>query len=254
MLASAAPTSADRPAEAEARISSGRYDDLPAAALVSVMLRQVFRGRIALVSSFGTESAVLLDLVAEVDPTTPVLFLDTGKLFAKTLRYRDALKARLGLTDVRVLHPSARSLEEEDGGGELWRIDTDRCCYLRKVMPLTAGLDGFDAWITGRKCFHGGERGRLSTIETDAGGKTKINPLANWTPADITTYFANRNLPSHEMEADGYRSIGCIPCTDRANAWEEPRAGRWRHTHKTECGIHGRLSNTDSGDPPTREQ
>jgi len=244
---SAVPTLADHPAEvaaeAHARLLDRQYGDLPAADLVAVMLRQVFRRRIALVSSFGTESAVLLDLVARADPTAPVLFLDTGKLFAQTLQYRDALAARLGLTDIRVLRPSARPLDAEDRGGALWCVDADRCCYLRKVMPLARGLNGFDAWITGRKRFQAGERARLPTIEAD-GGKMKINPLASWTPADIAAYFAKRNLPRHEMEADGYRSIGCIPCTDRVSAWESPRAGRWRHTHKTECGIHGRPSGT----------
>ncbi len=241
------PTLADRPAEAaaeaHARLLDRQYGDLPAADLVAVMLRQVFRRRIALVSSFGTESAVLLDLVARVDPATPVLFLDTGKLFAKTLHYRDVLAARLGLTDIRVLRPSARSLKAEDRGGALWCVDADRCCHLRKVMPLARGLNGFDAWITGRKRFQAGERARLPAIEA-GGERIKINPLASWTPADIAAYFATRNLPRHELEADGYRSIGCVPCTDRVNACEGPRAGRWRHTHKTECGIHGRPSGT----------
>lgn len=242
----AAPTSPDRPIEeaTEIGIRAGvlnrQYGDLPAAELVSVMLREVFPGRIALVSSFGTESAVLLDLVAKTDPATPVLFLDTGKLFAATLRYRDALTARLGLTDIRVLRPSGWSLAAEDPDSELWRVAADRCCFLRKVMPLALGLNGFDAWITGRKRFQGGERGQLSVIEADAEGKIKINPLAGWTPADIATYFVSHDLPRHEMEAAGYQSIGCVPCTDRVNAWEGPRAGRWRHTQKTECGIHGR--------------
>jgi len=230
-----------------ARMLNGRYGDLPAAALVGVMLRQVFRGRIALVSSFGTESAVLLDLVAQVDPATPILFLDTGRLFEKTLRYRDAVAERLGLTDIRVLRPDAWSLDAEDPRGELWRADADRCCQLRKVLPLTRGLARFDAWITGRKRFQGGERRRLATIEAGAGSRIKINPLASWTPTEIATYFADRNLPRHGLEADGYRSIGCIPCTDPVNAWEGARAGRWRHSHKTECGIHGRSSDVDGG-------
>jgi phosphoadenosine phosphosulfate reductase len=113
---------------------------------------------------------------------------------------------------------------------------------LRKVTPLTHGLNGYDAWITGRKRFQGGERGQLSAIEADADGKIKINPLAGWSPANIAAYFVSQNLPRHEMEAVGYQSIGCVPCTDRVNAWENPRAGRWRHTQKTECGIHRRSS------------
>lgn len=240
------PVAGDAALGVSARILSERYGDLPALDLVRVMLRDVFHGRIALVSSFGTEAAVLLDLVAQVEPTTPVLFLDTGKLFAETLRYRDTLAARLGLTDIRVLRPAASSLAAEDREGALWREDADRCCFLRKVMPLRLGLNGFDAWITGRKRFHGGERGQLPAIEADAEGKIKINPLAGWSPAEIAAYFINHDLPRHEMEADGYRSIGCVPCTDRVKAWEDPRAGRWRNTRKTECGIHRRRS--DPGD------
>lgn len=242
-IGGAAAAAADCPAaSADQRACdlNAQYGDQPAAALIQLMLCQVFRDRIALVSSFGTGSAVLLDLVAKVNPATPVLFLDTGNLFAETLRYRDALAARLGLTDIRVLRPDAWSLDAEDRDGELWRVDASRCCYLRKVLPLTCGLQRFDAWITGRKRFQGGERGGLTTIESDNGGKVKINPLANWTPADIATYFEAHDLPRHPMQADGYPSIGCAPCTGQAKAWEAPRAGRWRHTVKTECGIHGR--------------
>jgi phosphoadenosine phosphosulfate reductase len=203
------------------------------------MLCRVFRGRIVLVSSFGAESAVLLDLVAKIDPATPVLFLDTGNLFAETLHYRDTLAARLGLTDIRVLRPDPWSLIVEDVDDELWRVDADRCCHLRKVLPLARGLQHFDAWISGRKRFQGGDRGGLATIECHD-GKIKINPLANWTPADIAAYFEAHDLPRHTMQANGYPSIGCVPCTDQAEAREGPRAGRWRHTMKTECGIHGR--------------
>jgi phosphoadenosine phosphosulfate reductase len=213
---------------------------LPADAIIATMLRQVFPGRIALVSSFGTESAVLLDLVAQADPATPVLFLDTGKLFPETLTYRDALVARLGLTDVRVLRPDPWGIAAEDGSSTLWRSDADRCCHLRKVVPLQQGLRGFDAWITGRKRFQGGERQQLSTFETDDEGRIKVNPLAGWTPADIETWFARRGLPRHPLEADGFRSIGCAPCTDRVKPGEDARAGRWRHSQKTECGIHNR--------------
>jgi phosphoadenosine phosphosulfate reductase len=143
-----------------------------------------------------------------------------------------------------VLRPDPWSLDAEDRDGELWRVDADRCCHLRKVLPLTCGLQPFDAWITGRKRFQGGERGGLATIESGNGGKVKINPLANWTPADVATYFEAHDLPRHAMQADGYPSIGCAPCTGQAEAWEGPRAGRWRHTVKTECGIHGRSLHT----------
>ncbi|MFM1960899.1 MAG: hypothetical protein RL588_2416, partial [Pseudomonadota bacterium] len=119
---------------------------------------EVFPERLALVSSFGAESAVLLHMAAQVRPDLPVLFLDTGMLFAQTLDYRRALTARLGLTDVRDLRPAFADLATADPKSDLWRTDTDACCEVRKVLPLERGLEGFEAWITGRKRFHGGDR------------------------------------------------------------------------------------------------
>jgi phosphoadenosine phosphosulfate reductase len=224
-----------------------RYGACSATDLIAAMIHQVFPSRIALVSSFGTDSAVLLDMVAQVAPATPVLFLDTGHHFPATLRYRDRLAARLGLTDIRVLHPDGRDLHQQDPGGDLWRADPDRCCHVRKVIPLATALTGFAAWITGRKRFQGGQRGVLQAVEVEATGAIKINPLANWSPAEIAAYFIARDLPRHELEADGYRSIGCLPCTDRVSDTEDPRAGRWRHSGKTECGIHRPAQNSERG-------
>jgi len=215
-----------------------RFGDLDGAELLRPLIRDVFRGRIALVSSFGIESAVLVDLVAQIDPATPVLVLDTGQLFEETRRYWQDLEARLGLADLRVIQPDPAQLAAGDPDRELWYFDPDRCCALRKVEPLARGLAPFAAWITGRKRFQGGERGRLPTIEPDSDGRAKVNPLAPWTPERIAAQFAQRGLPRHPLEAQGYRSIGCVPCTDRTRPGEDPRAGRWRHRGKTECGIH----------------
>jgi phosphoadenosine phosphosulfate reductase len=197
-----------------------------------------FGPQLALVSSFGAESAVLLDLVARVDPGTPVIFLDTLKLFGETLDYRRGLVARLGLTDVRDIQPAARDLTAEDPVGTLWRRDPDRCCRLRKVLPLERALEGFDAWFTGRKQHHGGERSSLPAVEFD-GRRTRINPLANWSPGEIGAYFAARDLPKHPLSGQGYLSIGCEPCTEPVkDASAGPRSGRWNGRKKTECGIH----------------
>ena len=215
-----------------------RYGALEGLDLLRPMIEDVFRGRIALVSSFGTESAVLLDLVAQIDPATPVLVLDTGQLFEETRRYWRELEAKLSLTDLRVLEPEPVRLAAEDPDKQLWYFDPDRCCALRKVAPLARGLEPFAAWITGRKRFQGGQRGDLPAIEADTDGRVKINPLARWTRERIEAQFAARGLPRHPLEAEGYRSIGCVPCTDRTAPGEDPRAGRWRHRPKTECGIH----------------
>ncbi len=193
--------------------------------------------RIALVSSFGAGSVVLLHLVANIDPSIPVLFVDTGKLFPATLRYRDTLVDLLGLTDVRSVTPHADALAARDPGGALWMRDKNACCDLRKVTPFSEALDGFDVWISGRKRYQGGGRETLPLFETED-GRLKINPLAGWTTGDLEVYRAAFDLPQHPLVAAGYRSIGCEPCTTPVAAGEDERAGRWRGSDKTECGIH----------------
>lgn len=196
-----------------------------------------YRGRIALVSSFGAEAAILLHMVARIQRSTPVLFLDTGKLFGETHRYREALTRQLGLSDVRVYAPGPRLVERDDPDGLLCQRNADACCALRKVEPLKRALNGFDAWINGRKRYHGAARATLPLIEP-VDGRIKINPLADWESARIDAYFTEHQLPRHPLYEDGYRSIGCMPCTDRAVDGAAPRSGRWQGLGKNECGIH----------------
>ena len=222
-------------------VLSSRLAEVRAHALLADVIGEEFAGRVALVSSFGAESAVLLHLVSRIDRATPVIFIDTGRLFARTHAYREALVARLGLTDIRTAKPDAALLSAEDANRTLWRSDPDRCCAIRKVAPLSEALDGFDAWITGRKRFQGGARADLTLVEAD-GGKIKINPLADWSAADIAAYRKLHDLGAHPLVAAGFLSIGCEPCTDRAfpgeGAGDDPRRGRWRGRDKSECGIH----------------
>lgn len=198
---------------------------------------EAFGPKLALVSSFGAESAVLLHLASQVSQDIPVLFLDTGMLFGQTLDYRQQLAARLGLTDVRDLRPRFADIATKDPRADLWKTDTDACCEIRKVIPLDKALGGFDAWITGRKRFHGGDRLRLSVVE-DAPPHTKFNPLANWGKADLDGYIAEHDLPAHPLVAQGFPSIGCWPCTRPVEEGQDVRAGRWAGQDKTECGIH----------------
>ncbi len=214
-----------------------QYGHLEGRALLEVMIKDVFPGKIGLVSSFGSESAVLIEMVADIDPATPILFLNTGKLFGETLRYRDKLQERYGLTDIRSLKPDDDELAAEDHNGLLWTRDQDACCDLRKTRPLDRALEGFDAWITGRKRFQTEERAALELIEQNA-GKVKINPLANASLEDLQAIANEKNLPRHPLVMDGYLSIGCMPCTRRVQEGEDYRAGRWAGTDKTECGIH----------------
>jgi phosphoadenosine phosphosulfate reductase len=197
-----------------------------------------FRGKIALVSSFGTESAILLHMISEIDKATPVIFLDTGKLFPETLAYRDALVARLGLTDVRSIRPDGKQLAAWDPDGRLWQKDVDLCCAIRKTNPLDAALDGFSAWITGRKRSQGGTRANMNLVEAGPDGRTTVNPLAFWDDARIEAYFEEHDLPRHPLQAQGYTSIGCATCTLRPRPGEDKRSGRWAGLDKTECGIH----------------
>lgn len=214
--------------------------------LLSAVVHRVFPGKIAVVSSFGAESAVLLHLVAGVDRSVPVVFLDTGKLFAETLRYRDTLVGRLGLTDVRSVRPDPAALREVDPDGTLWRIDPSLCCWHRKVEPLDMALEGFEAWITGRKRFQGGQRQELELIESGQDGRTKVNPLAFWDETDLSEYAKRHDLPPHPLVAQGYRSIGCGVCTRPVRPGEPQRAGRWAGLGKTECGIHDRSAVVDA--------
>ncbi len=214
-----------------------RYEGLEGVDLLRPLIETEFPGTIAAVSSFGAESAVLLHMVAQTDPTVPVLFLNTGKLFGETLRYRDRLQEVLGLTDLRVLYPHPGDVAEQDPNGMLWSQNPDACCALRKVLPLERGLKGFEAQITGRKRFQTGARAQMPTIEVSE-GRFKINPLASWDLERLSAYAQTHKLPPHPLVKDGYLSIGCMPCTDRVKEGEDYRSGRWAGLDKDECGIH----------------
>jgi phosphoadenosine phosphosulfate reductase len=207
------------------------------AEVIAAALRTVGKERLALVSSFGTESAALLKVMADVDPSIPVVFLDTGWLFEETLAYRDTLIATLGLRDVRSIKPLEEALSREDPDRELWFSDPDACCRIRKVEPLARALAPFGAWINGRKRFQGGQRADIPVVEDD-GARLKFNPFANVSREEIEAIYKLANLPPHPLVASGFLSVGCMPCTSRASTGEDARAGRWRGRAKTECGIH----------------
>lgn len=223
------------------------------AAVLDAVLKDRLAGDVAVVSSFGAESAVLLHLIAAVDPATPVLFLDTGKHFPETLAYRDELIQRLGFSDLRILQPDPADLAARDDSGLRWSYDPDGCCEIRKVRPLEKALAGFDASLTGRKAFQSSTRANLPRFEVDTAdalGRLKINPLIDWTAADLAAYVAAHDLPPHPLVAQGYPSIGCMPCTSQVAAGEDPRSGRWKGWDKTECGIHSPVQLGPDGDLP----
>jgi phosphoadenosine phosphosulfate reductase len=211
--------------------------DASPAEVVAAALHTVGREHLAVVSSFGTESAALLKVMADVDPAIPVIFLDTGWLFEETLAYRDTLISTLGLRDVRSIKPLEDTLSQQDPDRELWFSDPDACCRIRKVEPLARALAPFSAWINGRKRFQGGARAAIAVVEDD-GARLKFNPFANVSREQIQAIYATAKLPPHPLAASGYLSVGCMPCTSRTSPDEDARAGRWRGRPKTECGIH----------------
>ncbi len=222
--------------EAAARLNQ-HFDGSGSRRLLSQMLEENPDSKIAVVSSFGSNSVVLLHLVASVDPSLPVLFIDTGRLFGQTLQYRDQLASELGLTNIRSIGPQTNHVHERDPAGALWVVDSNACCALRKVEPFAKALEGVDIWISGRKRYQGASRTSLPLFEAE-GTRLKINPLANWTSGDIDIYRNAFDLPQHPLVEKGYRSIGCEPCTTPVKDGEDERAGRWRGAGKTECGIH----------------
>ena len=234
------PLHQDRPSAApreELAVLRAKTAGLDTQRLLQFVLKQAFPGRIAVVSSLGAESVVLLHQVALIDPTTPVLFLNTGKLFGETLRYRDRLQDVLGLTDIRAIGPHPDDRNAQDPEGTLWSRNPDACCHFRKVVPLSRAVAGFCATITGRKRFQTAARASMDRVEL-ADGRFRINPLMDWSLDDLNGYIEANNLPKHPLVMDGYPSIGCMPCTRRVAAGEGYRAGRWAGLDKDECGIH----------------
>ena len=218
-----------------------RTAELSAVEFLTTILRDEFKDEICVVSSFGAESAVLLHMVAQIDPTTPVIFLNTGKLFGETLCFRDRLQTLLGLTDVRSIGPHPTDLSEKDRNENLWQKNNDLCCHIRKFLPQQRALKGFKAVLTGRKRFQTTQRSSMQRIEIDdeAAARLRVNPLADFTLEDLRAYLETHNLPKHPLVKDGYLSIGCMPCTDKVKEGNDYRSGRWSEQDKEECGMHG---------------
>lgn len=235
----------------KARELNAAFAGLTAQQMLSRLLHGGVAGRVAVISSFGAEAACLLSLVASKEPSTPVVFLDTRKHFAETLVYVDELMDRLGLTTlVRARAPLA-GLEVDDPDGELHARDSDRCCYLRKTLPMIGVLRNYDCVLSGRKRFQTADRSDMDTVEVQDSW-LRVNPLADWTREQVLDYLDRHGILEHPLVSQGYASVGCEPCTEPS---EDFRAGRWAGTDKTECGIHigwdgkiGPLGKTGVGD------
>ncbi|WP_336056086.1 phosphoadenylyl-sulfate reductase [Nitratireductor sp. CH_MIT9313-5] len=224
-------------AEEAARLEAA-YGELEAGDVIRLSAeRFAADGGVATVSSFGADSAVLLHLVSQVDPSLPVAFLDTGHHFGETLEYRDQLAADLGLENLVIVHPEEAALERHDPDNLLYKVDTDLCCEIRKVEPMARAVEPYAAWFTGRKRHQAQTRAQMPVFEA-VGPRIRINPLARWTTQDQADYMRAHGLRKNPLVQFGYLSIGCFPCTQPVKPGEDPRSGRWAGQAKTECGIH----------------
>ena len=217
---------------------NGMFDEMDGVSVLRQAVTELLPDDIAIVSSFGADSSVLLHMLAQVDPTLPVYFLETGKHFPETLDYVRTLEKTLGLTNVRWLTPDPKDVARFDPSGDLWETDPDSCCHIRKTEPLEIAIAEFGGWVTGRKRYQTAERGVLPHFELTSDDRIKVNPLAYFSDADVNAYKIEHGLPEHPLFAKGYKSIGCAPCTTIVAEGEDPRAGRWRGLNKKECGIH----------------
>lgn len=198
-----------------------------------------FAPAICLATSFGPQSIVLMHLIARIRPETTIFYLDTELLFPDTYDLRDALRDRLGVSFVRVTSHLSVERQAELHGAELWSRAPDRCCELRKVLPLRRFLADKDAWITGLRRASGPSRSAARRVEWDARNElVKVNPLVAWSTDDVWSYLRANDLPFNPLHERGYPSIGCRPCTRPVRPGEDPRSGRWPGFAKTECGIH----------------
>jgi len=223
--------------EALARRAAWRLEDATAETVIRWAAR-TFGARFAVTSSMS--DAVLVDLVARTAPGTDVLFLDTGYHFPETLTMRDAVAATYrDRVTVRTITPDQTVAEQDAAHGrDLFAANPDRCCFLRKVLPLDRALTGYDAWASGLRRDDSPTRARTPVVDWDArNGKVKVNPLARWTGAQVDEYVERHGILTNPLLSDGFASVGCSPCTRRSSG-DDTRAGRWSGTGKTECGIH----------------
>ena len=224
--------------EALARRAAWRLEDASPQTIIRWAVR-TFGSRFAVTSSMA--DAVLIDLVATAAPGTDVVFLDTGYHFDETLTMRDAVAATYrGRINLITVSPEQTVAEQDaEHGRDLFASNPDRCCFLRKVLPLDRALAGYDAWGSGLRRDDSIARSRTQVVDWDRrNGMVKVNPLARWTQADVDAYTERHGILTNPLLSDGFASVGCFPCTRRTGAGEEARAGRWAGQGKNECGIH----------------
>lgn len=193
----------------------------------------------AVVTSFQPTGIVTLHMLSEIAPKTPILTLDTGLLFTETYALMDDLESRLNLNLHRITAEFTVAQQATAHGDKLWEHDPDRCCDMRKTVPLKNALEGYSAWVTGLRRDQSSTRAYTPFVTWDSrNNMMKLCPFATWTEEMIWTYIHAYELPYNDLHDRGYPTIGCYPCTQAVLDGDDPRAGRWSNHNKTECGIH----------------
>ena len=203
-------------------------------------INNIFKKRMVYVCSFGTESAIILHMISDIDRSFPIILLNTNYLFKETIEYKDYLIGKFKFSDFKEISPSVEDLKINDSKGTLWKEDPDLCCNIRKVLPLQKELQKYDAWISGRKSYHEEARKNLKFFEY-INKKIVVNPLAKVKRDFVNSYFKIHNIERHPLFESGYQSLGCTHCTVKTSKIDSPRSGRWANKIKTECGIHYNL-------------
>lgn len=188
-------------------------------------------------SSFQTQSVPLLHIIGEHFPDITILFIDTGYLFPETYQFKDELQAKFNLNVKTLTSELSYSMQKVTEYSFLFSHDPDRCCHINKVLPLESFLKPGDVWVSGIRKDQSKIRAQKSFFENDKKGFMRFHPMLNWTSKDVHQYIREHNLPKHPLEAQGYHSVGCVPCTSKPNLYDL-RSGRWEGMNKTECGLH----------------
>ena len=235
---SAAALSVYEKTDEDLRLISEEFEAAPPEAVLRWAIKE-FGPDVALATGFGAEGCVLVAMLAEINRDARIFYLDTDVLFPETYALRDRLEARYGVRFERRATRLSLNAQAAEHGERLWERRPDLCCQLRKIEPLKEMLSGLRGWITAIRREQSPARATAGVVERDAKfGLIKINPLARWTSREVWNYIARYDVPYNPLHDHGYPSIGCAPCTSPVQIGEDTRAGRWRGTQKTECGLH----------------
>lgn len=188
--------------------------------------------------SFQSHSLVLLHILTKIDKSIPVFFLNTGYHFPETIAFKDEIAKQFGITVTDLFSPVPKSMQKDAQGRLLFASDPDFCCYLNKTLPLEPILHEYDIWINGVRADQSSVRKKFKIEEPAPHGCTRFHPMLDWTPKMIHDYLKQNNIPRHPLEAKGYLSIGCEPCTQKFNPEMDERDSRWFGLKKVECGLN----------------